>query len=411
MLHRWRLLPVALVVAWFAVGCSDQVEEVAGERNPLTLARGKPTCTTPEINDLLDDGAFANGGLTNAIGVHCGQVERADTMEEKVEKALETIDQILELAAAGQVNPVPGMSVDEVVEALLSSFFDLAGIDPTDMVEVKFIEPSDLTDGLEDVVIPNGESALQLSMGDLAGPVVAAILPVMSPAGGGCPFSFDPPEECYPQAWDWSFTPIENVVGDVDGWLCLDSRELPAGVPESRIEIASEDENNPGTLVFWGNTPEGTVPADFTDTCPDEEIIIGSRPDGALGYAWDVANLFRVTPAYARPGRLGASIGAFSVFTPADPGGAVGMGTISGEVTSLFSDCLTQIGSVSVIATNDDTEDEFVADTDGGTYSVTVPFGTYTVEASADGFVSESESVVVDEANETQDFCLQLVPQ
>lgn len=379
--------------------------------NPLEAARNKPACTTDDITDLLDAGAFANDGLTNAIDVHCGQVERA-TGQEKIDKAFETIDQILDLAASGQVDPVGGMSVEEVVEALLSAFLELAGIDPAGRVAVAFIEPSALDDGREDVVTPDGESALSLSLGDLIGPVLAAILPVESPPAGECPFDFDPPEPCFPQAWDWSFTPIENVVGNVDGWLCLDSTVLPQGVPESRIEIASEDGENPGTLKFWGNAPEGTIPSGFTGFCPDEEPQIGfgiPRPDGVLGHAWDLAAVFRATPAYASPGKLGASIGAFSVFAPADPG-PTQTGTISGEVTTQSSECTQPIAGAAVSIPNTN----FATATNAnGFYSLIVPFDTYTVEASVIGFFpGEQTGVTVssETPNVTVDFCLLSLP-
>jgi len=408
MRRTWSL-PVLALLAIVACQNDRGAPGVDTTSNPLEVARGKPACTTDDITDLLDAGAFANDGLTNAIDVHCGQVEGASG-EEQVEKAFETIDQILELAADGQVNPADGKSAEEVVEALLSAFLELAGIDTADRVVVAFIEPDDLLDGREDVVTPDGESALSLSLGDLIGPVVAAILPVESPPGGQCPFDFDPPQECYPQAWDWSFTPIENVVDDVDGWLCLDSTVLPQGVPENRIEIASEDAENPGTLRFWGNTPEASIPGDFTEFCPDEEPEIGfgvPRPDGMLGHAWDLASVFWVTPAYASPGKLGASIGAFSVFTPADPGPTTQTGTISGTVTTSSSECTQPIpgAAVSIPATN------FATVTNSsGFYSLSVPFDTYTVEASASGFFSEEETgitVASETPDVTVDFCLQ----
>lgn len=169
------------------------------------------------------------------------------------------------------------------------------------------------------VTVPSKHAAIAFDPGVLSGPTWVVVAGLSDPPDPGmCPFGFPVDVDCYPLFYDYSVFPETNVTGVPRVGQCvLDEGPLapPSEAVAMRLRIASESEDDPGTLVFWPLT-EAPSTVDCTDL--EEPVIVGWQ--GTLFEAMGpLAGLFRVTPAYANPGKLGASISSFSPFAPADP--------------------------------------------------------------------------------------------
>lgn len=311
-----RLALSILGLATLAAACGRDVPT-----DPTALDPATRSICTADVADLLEE-AYSPGGLLNSRLSRCANYQRkiADgALVDATGMAFDLIEDILGDAADGHVMAAAGMTLEETIEALIAAILADIGLvddpeDPDDTGGI-VVETVDETGG--EVVTPNAQGALLFDPDDLAGPTIVTIIQLPEPAMPmGCPFSFDPPHDCYPHFFDFSVTPEENLLDAVVGGLCVVEPPDPnAPTPEvaARLQITSEDEENPGTLIFW---PLATPPPGLQ--C--EEIIIGSAWQRTLFHGLGpLAHLFRVTPAYASPGGLGASMTSFSPFAATDP--------------------------------------------------------------------------------------------
>lgn len=165
------------------------------------------------------------------------------------------------------------------------------------------------------VTAPNKHGAIAFDPGMLSGPTWVVVAQLPNPADPGeCPFGFPVENDCYPLFFDYSVFPESNLTGEDPpriGQCVIEEGPLapPNEMVEMRLRIASELN---GMLVFWPMTE-----APSTVDCTDLEMA--AWQSDLMDLLGPFARVFKVTPLYANPGRLGASVSSFSPFAPADP--------------------------------------------------------------------------------------------
>ena len=229
---------------------------------------------------------------------------------------------------------------------------------------------------------------MEIEPGDLSGSATVAIFPLPNPTTAGeCPFSSDPPNDCYPRFFDVSVEPAGSVADDVELALCVldppDPLAPPSQTVAARLQIASEHQ---GQLVFWPSAP-GLGPAGVTCTAPS--VL---APSGWQGEVWSamgpLADLFSAAPLFADPGRLGASVSSFTPFAPTDP---VVPLACPGSPDAVATDEATLLAAIAgaspgdVIAINGTVEltDDVVVDVADVTLTCASPGSGLTVETTA----------------------------
>lgn len=134
-----------------------------------------------------------------------------------------------------------------------------------------------------------------------------------------CPDGFPGGLPCYPLFFDYSLFPESHLQGEPRVSLCVVD-EGPFAPPEEALDdlrLASPTHDQPDELMVWPVANASTAL-----DCADASVaLFGEERFG--DHLWDALGpfhrLFRVTPAYANPGRLGASVSTFSPFAAVDP--------------------------------------------------------------------------------------------
>lgn len=321
MKGRFALVWTAvLALAWIAA-CGLEPTEIPSEVSRSLDAAAKKACDDATVVGIIEE-IYSNPGQETKATTQCANVfEAADKSSEKgVKAAFGFVDHVLADYQKGKLAQ-PGMgTLEEALTALFDALFAALGF------EAPSIDPgADLAIGTVDetggvVTVPSAHAALQFAPGDLADDthVVLSLIPDPDPGTpGGCPFAFPVPYDCYPLFYSYSIFPESNLTGTPTLGQCVveppDPDAPPNATVEARLRIASEDENNPGTLVIW---PFATAPA--TVDCSDLAMGPPDWRDEFWAALGPLGELFSVTPAYANPGKLGASVSTFSPFAPVD---------------------------------------------------------------------------------------------
>lgn len=303
------------------------------DANPLTAA-APSGCDDPLLLPAVQ--AMFPQGMVNRALQACDQVESL-AADGQTEQALHQVQIFmrwaLQMADVGHVSPLSGQSLEESLATLFEGFFGLVFDGVSGGVTVGLVE--DGQSGPEEVVAPNSGGGISVDDEDISGDTWFAVSRIPDPTSpGDCPAGFPTNAfDCYPLFYDVTVFPASNVVDDVLMNICVvetGPNAPPTTTVEQRLQIASPSHDDPGSLTFWpqdGGIVNGV-------SCP----TIASLPDDWRGDLWRALGpfqeVFAVTPAYANPGRLGASIGAFTPFAPTDPAsGPSTTGTIEGVLT------------------------------------------------------------------------------
>ena len=387
-------LPVSLLAS-----CGTDRESASPVDTALDLTGVAQFCPSGEISDDIAAIFPTASSLRHVATVNCGQVFSdfgKGKQTESVEKAFAFFVKTLEQNDAGQLL-VSGSEGDADIVELFTLILTGIGVDLPDM------DPEDLAKALKNdeyavgTLFPDGPplitGSLHAGIGDpgegLFGPVTAIIIMIsadepeleLASLSHPCPAGVDNSFDCYPLFYDYSVSPESNVNPAV-GLQLGQCNVSPDGV---EVELLS---------------PEGFLPLDDAPAgldCTDVEPEVAMT--GWRSYAWTVlepvAPLFRVTPAFAGQSPIGGRISNFSPVAPADPtsGDVETLGSISGTVfnssnESTFPDATVDLFSgESVVATTTTNSD--------GDYSFSdLDLGTYTVEASADGFFPDTSEPI-----------------
>lgn len=325
---RPRKLLCLVLTGLLLASCSGERDAPREPANPLQPAV-KPTCDTEAVADIIEE-MFPEPGLENEALTKCANIEEkvdSDQIEVATSMIFAFLDQVFELAADDQIEPLSGKSLEESITELFAALFGLVGVDPDDVA----IGIVDETGGT--VTALSLEGGVHFDAGQLLGDTFVWVVGLADPEEtGDCPFSFDPGFDCYPKFFDFGIDPESNLVGNGIVALCVVDPPDPFAPPASiagDLRIASEDDDNPGTLTFWplaDGTPTGVE-------CEEPVEIFGTGSPWSSLWAGlgPLEWIFHPTPAYANPARLGASVSAFSPFAATDPAPAVS-GSISGHV-------------------------------------------------------------------------------
>ncbi|MDX1623132.1 MAG: hypothetical protein R3199_04040 [Gemmatimonadota bacterium] len=119
--------------------------------------------------------------------------------------------------------------------------------------------------------------------------------------------------ECFPHGFRIEIFPEDNLVGTAVVGLCaVDPPHPLAPPPGTALRIGTQDPDDPGEVIIL---PEATPPPGLE--CDTQAARGSGDRESDVWRALDpFEGLFRVTPLYASPGRLGASVTAFSPFAP-----------------------------------------------------------------------------------------------
>lgn len=316
-LRRSARLPVTLLALAVLAACGDTPEAGpdAGPSSSLAPAAVPVTCTG-DAGALIDE-LFPAGAARDYAVQQCARIQHR-SMKGKTESALLAIEQFIEdlllLAAQGRLNTPSMGTIEEAMGALVAALYADAGI----AVGVGEIGVGEVDESGGTVASPSMHAAIEFAPGDLGGDTWVTIVPLPLPGSpGDCPFGFPVNHDCYPLYYDVTIHPAGNLIDPATlGFCVLDSGPFapPSMTVADRLQIASRDHVNPGQIVFW---PVSAAPGAVD--CSD----LAFAPTGWQGRVWDAlgpfAGLFEVTPAFANPGKLGASISSFTPFAAADP--------------------------------------------------------------------------------------------
>ena len=299
----------AVLFVTFAFGACANDSPVPSRTasGPLAPAAPEDDCEEPLASEAED--AFGDSAEQQALA-KCGNILN-DVEKGKLEEATEKLLHLIEWASNHS-------SEIEDENALIAFIEGLAGAIGVDL-------QAQLVTGEDTVTVPSNHAAAEFDSGDLSGPVVVIITLMNGPDfPGDCVpghgSDLRPGNACYPQFYDLTVIPEDNVVDDVVFGLCLiDDTSNPLAANEdinpgilNRIRLAAPDPANPGEIIVF---PLATAPP--TVSCTNN---ITYMEDGWRKDVWEwlgpFHGIFSVTPAYANPGPLGASV---SVFTPKIP--------------------------------------------------------------------------------------------
>lgn len=334
MLRLLRASVLTFVVLAMAACQEGPDATLDRDANPLTAA-APSGCDDPLLLPAVQ--AMFPQGMVNRALQACDQVESlaaAGQTDQALHQVQIFMRWALQMADVGHVTPLSGQSLEESLATLFEGFFDLAIGGPTGGVTVGLVEDGQA--GPEEVVAPNSGGGISVDDEDISGDTWFAVSRIPDPTSpGDCPAGFPTNAfDCYPLFYDVTVFPASNVVDDVLMNICVvdppDPNAPPSTTVANRLQIASPSHDDPGSLTFWPQ--DGGIVNGVSCT----SVI--SLPDDWRGDLWRALGpfqeVFTVTPAYANPGRLGASIGAFTPFAPTDPAsGPATTGTIEGTVT------------------------------------------------------------------------------
>ncbi|HUP21099.1 MAG TPA: hypothetical protein VM778_14275, partial [Gemmatimonadota bacterium] len=342
-----RFVPFLLAAcAAVAVSCGERAEPPSGPSSGV-LDPALDGIADPAVIALIGD-LFPPDLRIPAL-VQYGQIRAhaaRSEMDAAVGEAFDFLAWTLGHLAAGHLVPPEPITPAEGVVLLFELIFAELGVEGPPLTAANL--EGDVAVGLlgpagGGVTVPSLHAAISFDPGMLSGPTWVIVAGLPDPQDpGGCPFGFTVDTECYPLFYDFTIHPESNLVGIPRIGMCVVEFGplAPSETVEMRLRIASENEAVPGTIVFW---PLTTAPSSVD--CSDLETppIVGWQGElfDALG---PLAGVFRVTPAFANPGRLGGSITAFSPFAPADPEGGEeeppppeeDIGVIEGQVLNSF---------------------------------------------------------------------------
>lgn len=312
-----RLIPLApcLALVTLLSGCQD-----SGEDLPSSPAAGQLS-SSPEaeaIVEMIRD-VFPEPGLENAVYMQFVTVDRhlgAGRADEAVGKVFEMIAFTLHHYQNDRLDEQPG--------PLINAWLAYVGLDP--------IAPEDLDDPDAAFVLCIGSEGCRVITGTkfagvvfppdaLPGDHFVSIRRLADVPGPFDDFGFPVGEGSFPLFYDFSITPETGFGPGVVGGVCVVDPPDPLAPPEpvvARLRLAHlvEGEEGPEVEIL------PLADADFLDCtgASTGPVLSGLRAweSRALG-AFEPLSDFFVAPLWAAPGRLGATISAFSPFGAVDP--------------------------------------------------------------------------------------------
>jgi len=316
-LGRFFSLALLAVPLLFAA-CSESV--VPEERsNPLAAAGPPGRCDDSAIRSAIGD--VFSGGLETQALAKCSNVLRKigeDDLGTALEMTLAWLEQTLDLFDAGQVSDRDG--IDELFGLVFAALGFGNGTDA--VVDV-------VTPAGKNVTTPTGFAGAEFDPNDVSDDTFIVITRLDDPRfPGDCVpglgFDARPGVACYPLFYDYSVFPEENVVDEVViGQCVLDPGTDPNAPADAtilnRIRLATPDESGEGIVLL----PVVPGPADVDCTSLGGVIAGDGWRDALWAGLGPLQRVFTVRPAFANPGKLGASISAFSPKIPVDPGASV----------------------------------------------------------------------------------------
>lgn len=398
MFRRPRPL-VALFLATVLFACEG--DRAPGPLEPAGTLSLAGACKVASIDALILQIYVTQKHVSEAQGF-CGEVARlADKGRHlaAVATAYDWLTWTFDLYRAGAL---VGGSEDEIEQLfdvevfgtlLAPSFAALPNDDPPDLsslaeglsldpdlngvVVTEFAQDCDESAGASDPCIattPNRHAALKLRQKGVK--VVITILPPQAQYGDCTAISDGLSHDCFDFQLHVAVFPADAVVDPGVIGMCVNDVSPFAPDADVILGVTKGRTNPDGSLVVL---PSATAPA--TIDCSDVEVATGLP-----GRLWDAVEpafrIFRARPAYASPGKLGASVTTFSPMVPVDED--VRRGTISGTATSVFdevsgADVIVRDPDGVVVATTKTAQDGtfFVGNLpilgeDGTTYTVTV---------------------------------------
>lgn len=377
-----------------ALGCEDdRGSPLSGRSDGLHPAGA---CKDVEIADLIPQIYSQNKHQSEAAGFCKDVISLVDDGEglAAIATAYQWLERTYDLGRAGLLAPIVGKddtTADKIQElfehevfgenstfpgtqdALLTQALQQTGLEPPNL--------SNLAEGLEAipdfngivvdqvvgpcgggsndpciVVTPNKHAAVQLqNVQQTDGPfVVISTLPPTQTFFGECiAVGDDKSHDCFNDqlfvaVFSPDGTPAVNSTNTAIGGLCVDDfytyapdnpptfgdEGTPSTLPaENNLGITQGKVDNSGNLIFL---TDATLPAGVLNC----STSIGNQASGFRGTLWaalgPAQHLFRVTPAYAAPGPMGAAFSNFSPVVAADR--RVRNGTLWGTAFSVFDE-------------------------------------------------------------------------
>lgn len=396
-----RSLALILCGAFF-LSCGDDHRPTPSE--PAGALRPAGACKVAAIDALIPQIYASKKHQSEASGF-CGEVARLQDKGQYVDAvttAYAWLTRTFDLYRADEL--VDGAEAEEAIEqlfdvevfgTLLAPSFAALPDDPPDLsglargldldpdlngvIVKQFAEACDGFAGEDDPCIattPNRHAALQLKQNG-----VHVVITVLPPQGD---FGFCTAEEglndlshdCFDFQLQVAVFPEGAVLEPGTIGLCVNDRSEFAPSSDVVLGVTKGEKDENGALAFL---PAANAPV--TLDCTDVEIArsgFGGALWSALGPAW---RLLSPRSAIADPGKLGASMGAFSPVVAADKD--FRRGSISGTAQSVFdevsgADVTVWVPDSVVATTKTDAAGTFTVDSlpilgeDGTTYTVTV---------------------------------------
>lgn len=346
-------LPLPLLLVATLLACEGDPGNVPSE--PGGALSGAGACKVAPIEALVPE-IYATAKDQSEARGFCGEIERAIGRAEHlvaVTRAYEWLTRTFDLYRAGAV--VPGSETEierlfdvEVFGTLLAPSFaalpdddapDLSSLaeglhlDPNlnGVVVTALGEACDEAAGNADPCIattPNRHAALKLKQNGVH--VVITSLPPQAAYGDCTAISDGLSHDCFDVQLHVAVFPEDAIVDPGVIGVCVNDVSPFAPGSDVTIGVTKGETASDGSLVLL---PPAIAPG--TLDCSDVEPAAGLA--GRVRSVVDpVLRVFRARPAYASPGKLGASVSTFSPVVPVDED--VRRGSISGVATSVFDE-------------------------------------------------------------------------